>query len=194
MSWLDKWALNRVVNRMTKEGPQSPFAKEAFVRTLKLMPAVPNVPGLEILTLLARTMVPTSFDFLLINEEGKFLLTRRDEHDPYYGGKLHLPGVFCESEENGTLRQANRHAVREFGEGVRILSIKHLAALDNRDCKRIPHFALLIVCTYAGTPIGEWHDTMPPDLASIHYKYWPVISEVLKDRSDYRMAVDITAR
>ena len=170
-------ALEIVLDKIRNEGPKSEFSKQAFVRVLDLLPAAPNIPGLDVFCAWAVKGVPYFVDFCIIREGKVFLTYRSDQH---YRG-WHFPGFF-RLPEMPLLENCQEAASREFGDQFRILGVEPIFTFDQEDdTNRFHHATNLMLTQYSGEPQnGEWFSEMPENILRLHRRYWPHIEKFLK--------------
>lgn len=133
-------------------------------------------------------------DLFILDEEGRLLLTWRD--DPYFGTGWHLPGGCIRFKET-MLERIHKTAINELGTDVNVdddpIAIKDVIIKDRRDGlenqnTRAHHLAVLYRCyakdsgrinkmVQAGK--AEWFAKIPENILEVHSVYNDVFREYL---------------
>ena len=120
-------------------------------------------------------LVRVCVDLAVIKDHQVLLKWRKDEFWEGWempGGSLG-PG---ESWEDAS----NRLAEEEFGLKVRFG--QRLGAYNNTDNLRAHDLTVLLLCEPISEPReGRWFQGRPPDIISVHQKYWPAVRPYLRD-------------
>ncbi len=171
-------ALEAVLAGIKSEGPKSEFAQKAFIEILGLLPAAPNLPGLDVFCAWAVKGVPFFVDLAII-QEGKVFLTYRD--DQYYKG-WHFPGFF-RYPRTEMLDNCQIGTARELGSNFQITGMgDQLYVFDQPQDPRFHLASALYKVEFEGEPVaregkkGGWFSEMPSDILPTHACYWPHIS------------------
>ncbi|HEY4523521.1 MAG TPA: NUDIX hydrolase [Candidatus Paceibacterota bacterium] len=157
--------------------PKSDFAKHAFLKILKLLPPIPNVPGTDIFVELLQKSVSVVVDLVLIRQNKGVYLTPRD--DKYFGRGWHFPGGL-RAPGASVIADCERIAKRELGSGIHISSAKIIGTEDHHKSPRNHDVTLIVLCEFKGElEGGEWFKEEPKDIIDYHKAYWPMIASYL---------------
>lgn len=168
----DEKALSQVCAAIDAD-PKSNFAKNAFLEVLKLLPAVPNVPGEDIFIELLQKSVSVVVDLALIRSGKGVYLTPRD--DKYFGKGWHFPGGLRAPYASIT-SDSERIAKRELGADISISNTTIIGTEDHSGSPRNHDVTLIVLCEFKGEPTGgKWFKEEPKDLIDYHKTYWPLI-------------------
>lgn len=155
--------------------PQSDFSKKTFLKILKLLPSVPNVPGAEVFYELAKKSIPVAIDLVLIRDKKILLVKRKDK---FYDG-WHFPG-FYRKPRTSLLEDCKARVKNELGGNIKIISAKPVGYADHPDNHRFHDFGILALCQFKGKPnLGRWFSKMPK-MINIQKKYWKIVEPHLK--------------
>jgi len=166
-------ALNIVLEEL--KNPKSDFSKQAFLKIIRLLPGIPNIPSANIFVELMRKNVPCGLDLAPIRN-GQVFLAYRD--DAFFKG-WHFLGSH-RTPYIDLLADCQRAGEKEMGENILITKVEIIDWRDRIDNQRFHDIGLVVKCDIEGEPEnGEWFSEMPDDLIEIHKPHWPAVYQEL---------------